>query len=353
MKSANRKPGSSKRGARKPSPDFIAVRRSQLIGAAVLASSGLIALAATVPHTFTSGTPAVAADVNANFQALTTALTTAQADIAVLQAKLASVSIVTANGQPTVRFTGVNVQVVNGLDSTGTANGTGNLIVGYDEADTSNTNRCTIGTDPITWAPVTDSVSCSAAGGTMTTAGFKSGSHYIISGSENNYSRWGGVVAGFQNTSNFDFANVTGGTNNTASGLYASVSGGRRNTAVRTAASVAGGSSNTASGAYASVTGGSHGAASGSYATVSGGSSNTASGPYASVTGGGDNVATNAYATVTGGQYNTASGHAASVTGGGNGSFPGGNTADTAYSAILGGIGQNTSSDSQTVPVLP
>ena len=33
----------------------------------------------------------------------------------------------------TVRFTGVNVQIVNGLDDTETINGAGNLIVGYNE----------------------------------------------------------------------------------------------------------------------------------------------------------------------------------------------------------------------------
>ena len=44
-----------------------------------------------------------------------------------------------------MRFTGVNVQVVNGAGSTATANGTGNLIVGYDETDTSLASRCTLG----------------------------------------------------------------------------------------------------------------------------------------------------------------------------------------------------------------
>ena len=33
----------------------------------------------------------------------------------------------------TVRISGINVQVVNGLGSTDTMNGTGNLVVGYNE----------------------------------------------------------------------------------------------------------------------------------------------------------------------------------------------------------------------------
>ena len=42
------------------------------------------------------------------------------------------VSMVQLHGRPTVRFNGVNVQVVNGTGNTETSNGTGNLIVGYD-----------------------------------------------------------------------------------------------------------------------------------------------------------------------------------------------------------------------------
>ncbi len=56
------------------------------------------------------------------------------ADIAALKALTASMSKVTVDGQPTVRFSGVNVQVVDGTgDTDGTVNGTGNLVVGYNE----------------------------------------------------------------------------------------------------------------------------------------------------------------------------------------------------------------------------
>jgi hypothetical protein len=249
---------------RKHRQDVVTLRRSQVIGAAIIASSGMFALAATVPNTFSSGSPAVAADVNANFAALTAAVTA-------LETKLASVSLETVNGRPTLRFTGVNVQVVNGQGSTATANGTGNLIVGYDETDTSGIARCTLGTHPTANTIVTDAGTCAAAGGTWTNTGFKSGSHYLVFGTQNNYSRWGGLVGGFSNTSNYDWASVSSGYRNTASGNTASVTGGRFNTASGQAASVSGGEINTASGGLASVSGGASNTASGYATSVSGG----------------------------------------------------------------------------------
>src|SRR5688572_7352209 len=39
----------------------------------------------------------------------------------------------TGNPKKTLRISGLNVQIVNGLGSTQTADGTGNLIVGYNE----------------------------------------------------------------------------------------------------------------------------------------------------------------------------------------------------------------------------
>jgi len=57
-------------------------------------------------------------------------LTPEQAEI------LSHMSIVTPpemGGKKTIRISGVNVQIVNGLNRTSTTNGTGNLIVGYQE----------------------------------------------------------------------------------------------------------------------------------------------------------------------------------------------------------------------------
>ena len=80
----------------------------------------------------------------------------------------------------TLRISGANLQIVNGEGSTGTVNGTGNLIVGY--------NR-----------PV--------SGGESN----RTGSHVIVCGDQNNYSSWGGFVSGTKNTITERFSNVLGG----------------------------------------------------------------------------------------------------------------------------------------------
>jgi hypothetical protein len=348
-----------------------------------LATQGTVASDVTGLTSFTAGTPARAADVNGNFsavktavddnQAQITALETAnatletanaalEARIAALETKLASVTNTTENGQPTVLFRGVNLRIDNGLGATATANGTGNLIVGYNEADTSGFDRCTIGTNyGLTGvsAIVTDSTTCTAAGGAWVNTGFKTGSHYIVTGPGHNYSRWGGLLAGWQNTSNYNYAGVIGGYNNTASGSVSTVTGGHHNMAGGDGASVSGGWANTASGAVASVSGGARNLASGDQASVSGGGStavgsgNVASGNLASISGGIANTASGTASSISGGAANAATAALAHVSGGGDGFGSGGNIADTAYSSILGGVSQNTSAVGETLPALP
>ena len=79
-------------------------------------------------------------------------------------------------GKPTIQFSGVNVQVVNGEGETRTANGEGNLVIGYDE------NK----------------------GGHEQT-----GSHDLIVGEEQTFTSYGGVVAGLKNSITGPFASVT------------------------------------------------------------------------------------------------------------------------------------------------
>ncbi|MDH5632331.1 MAG: hypothetical protein OEZ10_04970 [Gammaproteobacteria bacterium] len=284
-------------------------RRSQLIGAAIIASSSIIAMAASVPNTFTSGSPALASDVNANFQALATAVTA-------METKLASLSLETVNGQPTVRFSGVNLQVVNGQGTTGTVNGVGNLIVGYDELDISGTSKCSLGTNPSNQAIVVTEGDCLAAGGIWATS-HKSGSHNLVLGLQNNYSQYGGLVSGARNTSNYRFASLLGGYTNMASGEYAVVTGGSDNSASGNRASVSGGQDNTANGGWSSVTGGRLNLAGGGWASITGGSNNvTSSGPANTVNGGQSNSASGQFAVVSGGTGNVASGIKAVVSGG-------------------------------------
>ena len=115
----------------------------------------------------------------------------------------------------TIRVSGVNVQIVNGTGSTQTADGSGNLVVGYN-------GLRGLGMDN------------------------RSGSHNFVVGDENNYTRFGGVVAGRGNSISGDFSSVAGGEFNVASGRAATVAGGRSNTALGNNSAVSGGSLNLA-----------------------------------------------------------------------------------------------------------
>jgi hypothetical protein len=209
-----------------------------------------------------------------------------------------------------VFITGANLHIVNGLGSTdcldeqgdeirACPNGLGNLIVGYNEPREFEEN-------------------------------IRTGSHNVVVGVRHNFSRWGGLVVGRENTISGDFASVSGGDVSTASGFGASVSGGQ---------------SNTASGDLASVSGGFNNIASGFNSTISGGNSNTASGSYAVVSGGNSNTASGAQSSISGGAKNTASGILAVVSGGGRGfdvEEPG-NTASGDLAVVSGGVGNTAS----------
>ena len=142
-----------------------------------------------------------------------------------------------------IRFSGVNVQVVNGAGKTKELNGLGNLIVGYQETRESGNDR--------------------------------SGSHNLVVGARNNYSINSGQVVGFHNAISGELSTVSGGTENTASEGWSTVSGGGGNTASAIQATVSGGWKNTASGSQSTVSGGRGNTASKSWSTVSGGKSQT------------------------------------------------------------------------------
>ena len=159
-----------------------------------------------------------------------------------------------------VTFSGCNLVVNNGLGATNgnpadplsafttTVNGLGNLILGYNESRVSSND--------------TD---------------LRSGSHNLIVGIQQNYTSFGGIVVGQDNTISAPFASVSGGVTNTASGPFASVSGGAINTASGGNASISGGNNNKASNSASSISGGSGNIASGVTSSVSGGQGNTAS----------------------------------------------------------------------------
>jgi hypothetical protein len=178
-------------------------------------------------------------------------------------------SYLTVDGEHNIYITSANLHIRSGAGATdGDVNGLGNLIIGYNESNPSNT---------------------------------RTGSHNLVIGPYHSYSSYGGLVAGYYNT---------------VSGMYSSVSGGYGGTASGTISSVSGGGYGTASGMASSVSGGGNGTASGSHSSVSGGSSGTASEGGASVSGGDHGTASGMVSSVSGGQGGTASGFASSVVGG-------------------------------------
>jgi hypothetical protein len=185
--------------------------------------------------------------------------------IEALEYKLAHIT----SGPDDVTITGANLRIVNGLGTTNTTNGLGNLIVGYNELRGSEPN-------------------------------VRTGSHNVVVGSSDNFSSFGGLVVGAFNEISGEFASVSGGVGNTASGRSSSVSGGATNTASNNESWVGGGNGNTASGAISVVSGGHVNTASGDFSSVSGGFGNTASGDNSSVSGGNTRTAP--------GQFNWAAG---------------------------------------------
>ena len=81
-------------------------------------------------------------------------------------------------GKPTIVFSGVNVQVVDGEGKTESVNGEGNLVIGYDENGKHHA---------------------------------QTGSHDVILGEEEEFTSVGGMVMGYSNTIAAPFATVTGG----------------------------------------------------------------------------------------------------------------------------------------------
>ncbi|MCD4720714.1 MAG: hypothetical protein K8S13_12785 [Desulfobacula sp.] len=248
--------------------------------------------------------------------------------IASLESKIAALETLLTNvtrNDNDITFSGVNVHVVNGTGTTDGTNGLGNLIVGYNES-----------------RPVPD-------------PNDRTGSHNIVVGAKQNYSSYGGLVAGMKNTISGPYASVSGGEgnhamgtyssvsggyNNATGGIHTSVSGGQGNHAMETYSSVSGGYGNVASGSSSSISGGYSNVASGTSSSISGGGNNETSGDGASISGGGNNETSGNTASISGGSYNKASGDYSFVGGGGGYTIYVGNEGNQAfgnYSAILGG----------------
>ena len=152
-----------------------------------------------------------------------TTQTADEASINALTSLLSGVSLVTVDDQPTLRFSGMNIQIVNGAGTETGINGKGNLIVGYDD-------------NPFDLA--------------------RSGSHNIITGNDSGWTSYGGLVTGEDNELDGEESAIIGGVDNHSSGRWSAISGGEENSAFGDGASVSGGEGNTANALGASVSGG-------------------------------------------------------------------------------------------------
>jgi hypothetical protein len=316
-------------------------RHRALSLALVIAAVASQANAEVALHTFQPGERARAADVNGNFNNLKVAVEAAerrnvelQNRIRDLEAALSNVralngvvTVEAVGGVRTVRLTGVNLQVVNGLNRTESINGAGNVIIGYDEPNTFSTRPICSQARATNGALITDEAGCLAAGAVFSTQ-HKSGSHNLVLGTQNGYSSFGGIVGGRFNYINEIFASVIGGVDNRASGRFSVIVAGQGHLTQESAA-ILGGIGNQALARNSSITGG---------------VGNVASGENASITGGERNIASGRTSTVAGGLLNTASGQGANVSGGRN------NVASGTNSSILGGNGRSLSGANESQP---
>ncbi|MEE4185800.1 MAG: hypothetical protein V2J12_08540 [Gammaproteobacteria bacterium] len=289
---------------------------------------------ADVPSWFWNAVVDFFGNTNSRLAALESTVAQQQAYISLLESYI-EVDETTNPARPTVRIVAANLQVVNGEGSTSTINGLGNIIVGYDELRGNVRVRCSNGA-------YLSFDSCVAAGYVWGDR-FKTGSHNLVVGAQNNYGSYGGIVAGYRNIINREFASVPGGRDNVASGLYSSVSGGRDNGASGLYSVVSGGFSNTASAQEAVVSGGRINTASGSQSVVSGGQNNTASGTYSVVSAGNANDASGETSVVSGGTGNLASGVRSAVSGGAS------NTASGPRSVVSGGNSNDATAETSVV----
>ncbi len=173
-----------------------------------------------------------------------------------------------------LRVDGGNLHVVNGLGSTSSTNGSGNIIIGY------NGPRAEVQGDGEFSFPDLSTV--------------RTGSHMLVLGDGNNYTSSGGIIAGTQNTTSAPYASILNGFRNSASSSFSTVTAGIYNAAGGPHSAISGGGYNISSGSFAVVSGGIFNETSASYSTVSGGSFNTASGNSSNVSGGSNVQATGA-----------------------------------------------------------
>ncbi|KAF7775249.1 hypothetical protein PCIT_a1398 [Pseudoalteromonas citrea] len=211
----------------------------------------------------------------------------------------------------TLVINGCNLHLANGSnkthqhsDGTSSANGLGNLILGYNVINTS----------------------------TGTPEQAHSGSHNLVIGDGHNYQSTGAIIAGANNRVTSRSAVVAGvfnqvngiastvlsGSYHEVHGDYSIIFGGAANTIAAGVnwGSISAGESHNVEAHLASIVGGRHNTAKARASAISGGQFNETSGEYSVVVGGSLNKATARAAVVLGGRYNEANGEISTVAGG-------------------------------------
>lgn len=100
---------------------------------AALASFSAVALAASVPFTFTAGSPALASELNANFRVLARAVTVLEAKVAALEG---TVPLTAASVAGTYRLLSLSSKAISDpaglMVGAGTSSGNGTIVLGED-----------------------------------------------------------------------------------------------------------------------------------------------------------------------------------------------------------------------------
>lgn len=163
----------------------------------------------------------------------------------------------------TALFQGINVQIVNHAMATDTVDGTGNLILGFNEASPASRPYCS-------QIEITNEEACLEVGAVWS-ANKRLGSHNLVLGRWNDYISYGGIVGGELNLIAGASSMAMGGLLNTAQGEYSSILGGSGNTAVGIAATISGGEANRAQGILSTIGGGFNNQTTGNLSTIGGG----------------------------------------------------------------------------------
>ncbi|MEM7281969.1 MAG: hypothetical protein AAF438_10120 [Pseudomonadota bacterium] len=224
-----------------------------------------------------------------------------------------------------IQFSGVNVQVTNGLGATDSKNAVGNVLVGYDEPTVSSDDVSPICSEGN--LDSRDEFHCLQRGELWSWV-HKSGSHNLVAGVKNNYAQYGGLIGGTFNSVIAAHGSITAGTDNLMYSDYGHISGGYLNTVTRRGvvvggtrnstgpwptrrAVVLGGFGNLGNGYDASVVGGRNNTTYRNLASILGGANNHAGGQVGiTIAGGRNNVIAYRFGnithtTISGGQFGT------------------------------------------------